>query len=61
MVGFVQQDIYVTLWVGLMGTALAMLVVVPPWPFYNLNPQPWVGSTAALLSGGIVVGGGKAR
>lgn len=31
-----------TLYVGLAGTALTFLVVVPPWPFYNKNPEPWL-------------------
>jgi len=57
IIGFVQQDIYLTLWVGLAGTALAMLLVVPPWPVYNQNPQSWLGSKATLPPGGIVVGG----
>jgi signal peptidase complex subunit 1 len=43
------------MWVGLGGTALAMLAVVPPWPVYNQHPQPWVGSKASLPVGGIVV------
>lgn len=45
------------MWVGLAGTVLAMLLVVPPWPVYNQNPQPWLGSKAAFPPGGIVVGG----
>jgi len=57
IIGFVQQDIYLTMWVGLAGTVLAMLLVVPPWPVYNGHPQPWLGSKATLPPGGIVVGG----
>jgi len=57
IIGFVQQDIYLTMWIGLAGTALAMLLAVPPWPVYNQNPQPWLGSKAILPPGGIVVGG----
>jgi len=55
--GFVQRDIYMTMWIGLAGTLLAMLLVVPPWPFFNKHPQPWLGSKIALPPGGIVVGG----
>jgi len=55
--GFLQQDIYLTVWIGLAGTALAMLLVVPPWPVYNQHPQPWFGSRTSLPPGGIVVGG----
>ncbi|KAF2490429.1 SPC12-domain-containing protein [Lophium mytilinum] len=41
-VGYVQQDIYQTLWIGLGGTALTFIAVVPPWPFYNKNPVDWL-------------------
>lgn len=27
---------------GLAGAALTFLAVVPPWPFYNKNPQLWL-------------------
>ncbi|CRG88559.1 microsomal signal peptidase subunit SPC12, putative [Talaromyces islandicus] len=47
LVGYIQQDIYLTLWIGLAGTAFTALVVIPPWPFYNQNPQPWLNSAAA--------------
>ncbi|KIV91220.1 hypothetical protein PV10_05782 [Exophiala mesophila] len=57
VLGYAQQDIYLTLWVGLAGTILSMFVVVPAWPFFNQNPQPWLGSTAALLSKGVIVDG----
>lgn len=42
LVGFVFQDLGWTVYVGLIGTALTLLVVVPPWPLYNLNPQAWL-------------------
>lgn len=42
LVGFVAQDIVKALYVGLAGTALAFVVVVPPWPFFNQNPLPWL-------------------
>ena len=42
LVGFMAQDIKLTLYVGLAGTALTFLAVVPPWPFYNKNPEPWL-------------------
>ncbi|KFX99709.1 hypothetical protein O988_00839 [Pseudogymnoascus sp. VKM F-3808] len=63
VVGFVRQDITLALYVGLAGTALAFVVVVPPWPFFNQNPVPWLpvgGGKAAgtsQVSGGIVVDG----
>jgi len=63
VIGYVKQDIYLTLWVGLGGTVLTMLAVVPPWPFYNQHPQRFLPSAKTMASmphGGIVVGG-KAR
>jgi len=64
VVGYAQEDIYLALWVGLGGTVLTMLAVVPPWPFYNQNPQRFLPSgkrMAGVPEGGIVVGGRKVR
>ena len=47
LVGLVQQDIYLTLWIGLGGTALTFLLAVPPWPVYNRDPQPWLPATTS--------------
>jgi len=57
IIGFIQQDIYLTMWIALAGTLLAMFLVVPPWPVYNQHPQPWIGSKMRLPPGGIVVTG----
>lgn len=59
--GFLQQDIHLTMWVGLAGFVVTMLAVVPPWPFYNQNPQAFIGSNRKhpLPPGGIVVRGKK--
>ncbi|KAK5109523.1 hypothetical protein LTR62_006975 [Meristemomyces frigidus] len=50
LVGFSTQDIYRTLYIGLAGTALTFLICVPPWPFYNWNPLPWL--PAKTMKGG---------
>ena len=42
LVGFMTQDIKLTLYIGLAGTLVTFLAVVPPWPFYNKNPEPWL-------------------
>ena len=42
IVGFSAQDIYKTLYVGLSGTVLTFILVVPQWPFYNKKPEPWL-------------------
>ena len=55
--GFFNQNIYHTLYVGLGGTALTFLVVVPPWPIFNQNPPPWLPAKTgnAALTHGIQV------
>ncbi|KAK5082998.1 hypothetical protein LTR05_006880 [Lithohypha guttulata] len=58
-IGFVQQDIHLTMWITLAGTVVTLLVVVPPWPSFNKNPQPWLGSRTKVSHGGIVVQGMK--
>ena len=59
MLGFIQQNIYITLWVGLGGTALTFLMVVPPWPIYNENPEKWLRGKSDLALAGIEVDGKK--
>lgn len=51
IVGFVSRDVYLTLWVGLAGTLLTALVVIPPWPVYNKHPEKW------LVPSGVTAGG----
>ncbi|KAF1362216.1 microsomal signal peptidase-like protein 12 kDa subunit [Lizonia empirigonia] len=60
LVGFMQQDIRLALYIGLAGTALTFFVVVPPWPFYNKNPEDWLPPrNVSALSYGIDVDGQK--
>jgi len=49
LVGFFRQDIKSALFIGLGGTAVTFLAVVPPWPIFNKHPVKWlpVGGTAA--------------
>ncbi|KAF2474306.1 microsomal signal peptidase 12 kDa subunit [Lindgomyces ingoldianus] len=49
-IGFMTQDIKLTLYIGLAGTAVTFLAVVPPWPLYNKNPESWL-SPHATVSG----------
>ncbi|KAG9761084.1 hypothetical protein KCU73_g2561, partial [Aureobasidium melanogenum] len=42
MVGYATQNIQYTLWILLTGAALAFVVCVPPWPFYNSDPVKWL-------------------
>ncbi|RWA12009.1 hypothetical protein EKO27_g3090 [Xylaria grammica] len=41
-VGFFLQDIALALKVGLGGTALTFLAIIPPWPFFNQHPVKWL-------------------
>ncbi|KAL3425786.1 microsomal signal peptidase 12 kDa subunit [Phlyctema vagabunda] len=41
-IGFFRQDIKLALLVGLGGTALTFLLVVPPWPVFNRHPIKWL-------------------
>lgn len=60
IVGFALQSIYTTLWVGLAGAALTFLVVVPPYPFYNQSPEPWLPGRA-LRDAGLTMEGKKIK
>lgn len=42
IVGFFLQDIKLALFIGLGGTALTFLLIVPPWPFFNRHPVKWL-------------------
>ncbi|KAI8635007.1 SPC12-domain-containing protein [Xylariaceae sp. FL1651] len=42
LVGFSLQDIALALKIGLGGTALTFLAIVPPWPFFNQHPVKWL-------------------
>ncbi|KAK4971968.1 hypothetical protein LTR66_011336 [Elasticomyces elasticus] len=42
LVGYITSNVYWTLYVGLGGTAITFLIVVPPWPIYNENPVQWL-------------------
>jgi len=58
--GYLYQDVYVTLWIGLAGTALTAMVVVPPWPIYNTHPEKWLSVRGGgIRTTGIVVHGLK--
>ncbi|KAF2238521.1 microsomal signal peptidase 12 kDa subunit [Viridothelium virens] len=53
ILGFVLQDIRLSLWTGLGGTALTFLIVVPPWPFFKQHPLQWL--PAQGQTGGISI------
>ncbi|KAL2013483.1 hypothetical protein VTN00DRAFT_1008 [Thermoascus crustaceus] len=60
VVGYLYEDIFLTLWIGLAGTALTALVVIPPWPIFNKHPEKWFAPAGAKVGGtGIVVDGVK--
>ncbi|KAK3079802.1 hypothetical protein LTS18_003874 [Coniosporium uncinatum] len=57
--GFFTQDIKMTLWIGLAGTALTFLVIVPPWPFFNRDPLQWASAQNGVGGLSIEVDGKK--
>jgi len=58
IVGYVLQDIKRALFIGLGGTVLAFLLIVPPWPFFNRHPIKWLPVKGKQVSSqGIVVDG----
>jgi len=58
IVGYILQDITLALYIGLGGTALAFIVIVPPWPFYNRHPVKWVPvARSGIVSQGRMVDG----
>ncbi|KAF2637669.1 microsomal signal peptidase 12 kDa subunit [Massarina eburnea CBS 473.64] len=59
LVGFMSQDIKLALYIGLAGTGLTFLAVVPPWPFYNKNPEGWLPARSAAAGISIDVDGQK--
>lgn len=58
-VGYFTQDITLALKVGLAGTAVTFVAIVPPWPFFNKHPVKWLpvggGQAAAALPQNIVI------
>ncbi|KAJ6264734.1 hypothetical protein Dda_0884 [Drechslerella dactyloides] len=66
LVGFIAQDIRLTLYIALGGTALAFLAVVPAWPIYNQSPVKFL-SVAPASAGGsggvgtVVIGGEEVK
>ncbi|KAL4985648.1 microsomal signal peptidase 12 kDa subunit-domain-containing protein [Aspergillus falconensis] len=55
LVGYIFQDIHLTLWAGLAGALFTGLAVIPPWPFYNKHPEKWLvpsaGGTRVVVNG----------
>ncbi|PLB51804.1 putative microsomal signal peptidase Spc12, partial [Aspergillus steynii IBT 23096] len=56
LVGYIHQDIHLTLWVGLAGTVITGLAVIPPWPVFNRNPERWFVPVAGIAAGVTVDG-----
>lgn len=41
-IGYQYQDIQKAMYVGLGGSALTFIIVVPPWPFFKTHPVKWL-------------------
>ncbi|GFF47660.1 signal peptidase complex subunit 1 [Aspergillus novofumigatus IBT 16806] len=60
LIGYIYEDIHLTLWTGLAGTLVTALAVIPPWPMYNKHPEKWLVPTTGSAGGpGIMVDGVK--
>ncbi|KAL5334560.1 microsomal signal peptidase 12 kDa subunit-domain-containing protein [Aspergillus crustosus] len=59
LVGYIFQDIYLTLWTGVAGTIITALVAIPPWSFYKQHPEQWLVPLPGGVGTGIVVDGIK--
>ncbi|MCJ1232762.1 hypothetical protein MMC14_000716 [Varicellaria rhodocarpa] len=59
VLGYIQENIYLTLWVGLTGTAITFFIVVPPWPAFNESPEKWLPARSGISGSGIEVDGKK--
>ncbi|KAG9249201.1 microsomal signal peptidase 12kDa subunit [Calycina marina] len=56
--GYFLQDIKLALLIGLGGTVLTFLLVVPPWPLFKAHPVKWLPAPEENKSSqGIVVDG----
>ncbi|KAI9315674.1 microsomal signal peptidase 12 kDa subunit-domain-containing protein [Dichotomocladium elegans] len=42
VIGYVNQDLLLTIIIFGIGVALSLLVALPPWPFYNRHPLKWL-------------------
>jgi signal peptidase complex subunit 1 len=42
IVGYISQDITLSLYVGLGGTAIVFLLITPAWPYFNRHPVKWI-------------------
>lgn len=62
VMGYVKQDIYLTLWIGLAGSVMTVLAIVPPWPVFNQHPELWLRlGKGGTLHPDIVVAGKKVQ
>ena len=59
IIGYIQQDIHLTLWIGLGGALLTFFMVVPPWPMYNEDPERWLPKGTEITGMAIEVDGKK--
>ncbi|KAI9672103.1 MAG: hypothetical protein M1831_001916 [Alyxoria varia] len=59
LAGYFTQNLQHTLWIGVGGTAVVFLVIVPPWPMYNRKPATWLPARGNLSGINISMDGQK--
>ncbi|CZR59996.1 related to microsomal signal peptidase 12 kDa subunit [Phialocephala subalpina] len=57
IVGYFRQDIKLALFIGLGGTAVTFLAVVPPWPVFNRRPVKWLSTSSDVDTSDVFVDG----
>jgi len=61
IIGFILQNLTYTVYIGLVGSVLAVFVAVPPWPLYNRHALRWLPVGAGSASDQSEEGDGGAK
>ncbi|KTW32543.1 uncharacterized protein T551_00028 [Pneumocystis jirovecii RU7] len=41
IVGFLLQNLIITLYIFVIGILVSLLIIIPPWSIYNTHPIKW--------------------
>jgi len=53
IIGYILSSIHLTLYLGLLGTVITFVLVVPAWGFYNRDPERWLPGSGTSVGGGM--------